>query len=269
MTLPTTLTSVGQYSFRQCWYYSKGEKLVIPEGVTTLNNYAFYQCQYLDTELPSTLTTLGTYAFNTCKFELTAATIPEGVVTVGAYSFQSCAALKTISIPASCTTIGNYAFSGCLAVETITSKSLTAPTTSAQTFGNSATTYTGYTTRAAGTNVLHVPAGATGYTASYWKSPLCNASYGGFHIVEDTLLLAGRPFSYVEFNPNGGIGGGGMKKCFIGMQMGEIDIPIPEAPDGKVFAGWYTMRETGMRIEPSVVYDGEFQVVYAHWKDAE
>ena len=175
--------------------------------------------------------------------------------------------MKSITLPSTLATIGNYAFSYCYNLADIYCKLSAAPTVSAQTFGNNTSTYTGRANYNKKTNMLHIPAGATGYNASYWNSPLCNASYCGFTRVEDVTSFAASPMTYVEFNPNGG-SGGGMQKCRVGDAIGQIEVKQPSLEE-KAFDGWWTAKEGGLQITESTTYDGEWQVAYAHWKDAE
>lgn len=243
LQLPNSLQTIGQFSFRQCWYHQAGSNVMIPEGVTKIDNYAFYQCRYLSgISLPSTLTTIGTYVFYQCQYEL-----------------------REIIIPNSCSSIGNYAFAYCSALVNITIKSGSAPTVGAQTFGNNTTTFTGRNDYNKKTNMLHVPVGATGYTTTPWTNPLFHASYCGFTKVEDVVTFSQSPVVWVEFNPNGG-NGGGMKQLRVGYGIGTIGIDAI-SPDGKVFDGWWTMKNGGMQITEETVYDGEWQVAYAHWKE--
>ena len=57
---------------------------------------------------------------------------------------------------------------------------LSAPSVTSTSFGSSASNYTGYTNRAAGTNALIVPSNATGFDFGVWLSPLCDTNCGGF-----------------------------------------------------------------------------------------
>ena len=68
----------------------------------------------------------------------------------------------------------------CQRLATIHANRTTAPTVQSATFGNSNNYYTGRASYSAGTNRLYVPAGATGYDASYGLSPLCNSTMCGF-----------------------------------------------------------------------------------------
>lgn len=149
----------------------------------------------------------------------------------------------------------------------ITIRKSTPPTVGAQTFGNNATTYTGRVNYNKQTNKLHVPANATGYTANPWANPLCYASACGFTLVYDANMFSLSPMIWIEFNPNGGTGGG-MQQFHMNCELGKITINVV-APEGKSFDGWWTMRDGGLRITENSICDGEWQVAYAHWKDAE
>jgi surface protein len=108
------------------------------------------------------------------------------------YLFQNCSKLQTLdmrnigSIATTSTGIYKYMLSGCLALTTLYWGMKTAPSVYSNTFGNSSSTYTGYTNRRRGTNKLYLPTGHSGYTSSsssnYWRSRLQSTSYGGFTI---------------------------------------------------------------------------------------
>ena len=74
----------------------------------------------------------------------------------------------------------SISIAGLLNLKNLILHNLSAPSVSATSFGSSASDYTGYTNRAAGTNALIVPSNATGFDLGYWLSPLCDANYGGF-----------------------------------------------------------------------------------------
>lgn len=105
------------------------------------------------------------------------------------YLFQSCSKLQTLDMRnIGSTAISNsaqygYMLSGCLALQTFYWGMKTAPTVNSNTFGNSNSTYTGYTNRSKGTNKLYLPTGYSGYNSGYWNSRLKSTRYGGFSFV--------------------------------------------------------------------------------------
>lgn len=59
LTLPSTLKSIGEYAFDDCYNL---KQLVVPEGVERIGRYAFALCSSLQKlELPSTLTSIGEF----------------------------------------------------------------------------------------------------------------------------------------------------------------------------------------------------------------
>ena len=93
--------------------------------------------------------------------------------------------LQFINCTGSCTSLSAYqpssiSIAGLLNLKNIILHNLSAPSVSDTSFGSSASNYTGYTNRAAGTNALIVPSNATGFDTGYWLSPLCDANCGGF-----------------------------------------------------------------------------------------
>lgn len=178
--------SLGSYAF----YYAMrsgtaGTIDLSGRRCTSIPAYFCYYCYYLKNFYwPIGVTSIGSSAFRFC-FYYSASTgtveIPEGVTSIsGTYAFSNCLYLTAVTLPSTLTNLNNYTFYNCTRLATITSNRSTAPTVSSATFGNGTTYYTGRSSYSAGTNRLYVPAGATGYDASYWLSPLCNSTMCGF-----------------------------------------------------------------------------------------
>ncbi len=130
VTLPSTITSIGNNAFESCGALTA---IVIPEAVTTIGDNAFLQCYDLASvtmpptityigesafkstpsltsiELPTSITTISAQAFYSSG--LTSITIPEGVTSIGESAFNSCSSLATVNFPTSLLTIGKGAFS--------------------------------------------------------------------------------------------------------------------------------------------------------------
>ena len=133
-------------------------------------------------DIPEGVTGLGDYCFDGCS-KLTSIDIPEGVTVLGHYCFLSCSNLDSINIPEGVPSLGNSCFHGCSNLTSITINRHIAPKLSnSNIFGNSSSNYTGRNTFDEGTNILYVPAGATGYDTGEWLDPLCNAEKCGFTI---------------------------------------------------------------------------------------
>lgn len=116
VSLPATLTVVGQSAFEYC---EKLETVELPDTVTEIGMFAFNGCTGLTgIRLPASLASVAAAAFDTCT-ALTEIVLPEGVTDIGMYAFHNCVALKTVTLPASLTMIAEYAFDGCQALKTI------------------------------------------------------------------------------------------------------------------------------------------------------
>jgi hypothetical protein len=116
LDLPDNLTSIGQSVF-------EGSSIVsidLPDAITTIGDYAFKNCASLDSiDLPDNLTAIGQYAFEGCG-SLTAIALPDSLTTIPGYAFYNCASLAAITLPDNLTTIGQNAFNGCISLEAIT-----------------------------------------------------------------------------------------------------------------------------------------------------
>lgn len=95
-TLPSTVTTVGDYAFRNC----RIETFHFSNGLTSIGKYAFYNSSVKEVSLPSTVKQ-----------------IPTGL-------FQKCADLTTVHLGKSTEMLGDYVFDGC----PITNLYISAPT---------------------------------------------------------------------------------------------------------------------------------------------
>ena len=95
-TLPSTVTTVGDYAFRNCQI----ETFHFADGLTSIGKYAFYNSSVKEVSLPSTVKQ-----------------IPTGL-------FQKCADLTTVHLGKNTEMLGDYAFDGC----PITNLYISAPT---------------------------------------------------------------------------------------------------------------------------------------------
>ena len=117
VTLPKSLTSVGDYAFGYC---TSLVGVNIPDGVTTIGDHAFRGCTSLaSVTIPASVTSIGGWAFDACR-GLTSVTIPEGVTTIGISAFSECRRLTSVTIPKNVTAIGSSAFSDCTKLASIT-----------------------------------------------------------------------------------------------------------------------------------------------------
>lgn len=95
-TLPSTVTTVGDYAFRNC----RIEKFHFADGLKSIGKYAFYNSSVKEVSLPSTVKQ-----------------IPTGL-------FQKCADLTTVHLGKNTEMLGDYVFDGC----PITDLYISAPT---------------------------------------------------------------------------------------------------------------------------------------------
>lgn len=95
-TLPATVTTVGDYAFRNC----RIETFHFADGLTSIGKYAFYNSSVKEVSLPSTVKQ-----------------IPTGL-------FQKCANLTTVHLGKNTEMLGDYVFDGC----PITDLYISAPT---------------------------------------------------------------------------------------------------------------------------------------------
>ena len=87
--------------------------MTIPDSVTSIGEYAFYYCKSLTSmTIPDSVTSISSSTFASCT-SLTSVTIPNSVTSIGEYAFYDCKSLTSVTIPGSVTSIGLYAFASC------------------------------------------------------------------------------------------------------------------------------------------------------------
>jgi hypothetical protein len=117
ITLPSTLTSIGEAAFQGCTGLTS---VTIPDSVTSIMAYAFWECISLtNVTIPGSVTSIMAYAFYEC-IGLTSVTIGDGVASIGNQAFAYCRGLTSVTIPDSVTTIGWMAFSTCSGLTSVT-----------------------------------------------------------------------------------------------------------------------------------------------------
>ena len=123
ITLPTTVTSIGEYAFQNCSALKRlsskvdGE-FILPIGINVIGTNTFTNCEELvKVVIPANVTNIGANAFQVCS-QLTDVDFADGsqLKSVGAYAFEDCISLSEVQLPNSVTSIGNYAFSGCISI---------------------------------------------------------------------------------------------------------------------------------------------------------
>ena len=93
--------------------------MTIPSSVTSLGNYCFSGCSGLTSiTIPSSVTLLGDGCFSYCS-SLTSITIPSSVTSLDSFCFSGCSGLISITIPSSVTSLGWHCFEDCQNLETV------------------------------------------------------------------------------------------------------------------------------------------------------
>ncbi|MBR4424673.1 MAG: leucine-rich repeat protein, partial [Oscillospiraceae bacterium] len=93
VTIPSSVTSIGNAAFRDC---SSLTSVTIPDSVTSIGDWAFYGCTSLTSvTIPSSVTSIGDFAFSNCS-SLTSMTIPDSVTSIGNWASFSCKSLTDI-----------------------------------------------------------------------------------------------------------------------------------------------------------------------------
>lgn len=121
ITLPTTLTSIGQATFMQGDGYTGTtyglKEITIPSKVTSIAASAFWGSAIESLVIPASVTEIGKYACRDCA-ALKSVTI-NGTV-IGEYMFVSCIRLSTFNISSKLKKIGSNVFNYCSALTQIT-----------------------------------------------------------------------------------------------------------------------------------------------------
>lgn len=187
ITLPQSLTTIGDQAFRNC---TALETISIPDSVMSVGAYAFRQCVALskfEGNLASSdgkCLIVGNSLAGFAQSGITTYSLPDGITGIDGYVFYQNTQIKSLTIPASVTQIGAHSFSMCSNLSELRFLGATAPTPNKASFGNSTTTYVGYTTAHTAKNVIYVPEGSlSSYQANYYKSVLQAASCCGFTLI--------------------------------------------------------------------------------------
>jgi hypothetical protein len=139
MTIPNTVTSIGENAFMNCNNLTtvrmparldslgKGafnhcgrlQSIIIPDGITVINDGTFSGCSRLAViNLPNSITQIGSSVFSNCS-SLTTMTLPNSVNYIGPYAFNKCP-LRSIVIPSGVTQIYQGTFKDCTTLNNVT-----------------------------------------------------------------------------------------------------------------------------------------------------
>ena len=116
ITIPSTVTEIGKYSFSGC---SELREVALNEGLTKIGQIAFAGCKSLQSIVfPSTLIKIGSSAFYDCS-SLREAVLNDGInrIVVGDYTFSGCNNLREVVIKNKEMQINNRAFEACISLE--------------------------------------------------------------------------------------------------------------------------------------------------------
>ena len=97
MAFPASLTSIGDYAFRDCVALTSVD--LSSTSLTSIGEYAFWDCYALTSvDLSSTsLTSIGNYAFWECE-ALTSVAFPASLTSIGNRAFRDCSALTNLTV---------------------------------------------------------------------------------------------------------------------------------------------------------------------------
>jgi len=125
VSLPSTLTSLGNYAF---FGNTKLTELTISEGLTVIDNGIFGWCSGLtDLQLPTTLQSIGSEAFYNC-YSLQKVELPNSLQTLGSNAFSNCSNLEEVIIGSSIANV-RHSFANCSKLTSITLNTIVPPAT--------------------------------------------------------------------------------------------------------------------------------------------
>ena len=116
VTLPDTLTSIGDQAFRNC---SSLTSLTLPDSLTTIGERVFEGCSGITSlTLPNSLTTIGEAMFYGCS-GITSLTLPDSLTTIGGNAFMNCSGITSLTLPMGLQTCGFGAFFSCTSLTSV------------------------------------------------------------------------------------------------------------------------------------------------------
>ena len=110
ITLPSTVTEIGDYAFRDCRNLRRVE---LNEGLQKIGYRAFPNCTTLESiTLPSSVIEIGNSAFCYCS-NLREVSFNDGLQKIGDRAFYNCTTLESITLRSTLVQIGKEAFREC------------------------------------------------------------------------------------------------------------------------------------------------------------
>jgi hypothetical protein len=108
ISLPSTLTSIGDYAFKNAGHwYASFPRVVIPSSCTAIGDYAFYGSTVTKLVLSEGVLTIGDYAF--AESTLEEVTFPQSLTSIGRQAFCT-TALTAVTLYENLTTAGYAVF---------------------------------------------------------------------------------------------------------------------------------------------------------------
>lgn len=116
VTLPSTVSSYGNYAFYNC---TALEKFPVTDSLRTIGAGTFGQCTSLKAAvIPDTVTEIGEDAFRAAA-NLESVTLPSALTDISSRAFYGCKKLTDINIPSTVKSIGSDAFYSCEALASL------------------------------------------------------------------------------------------------------------------------------------------------------
>ena len=112
MTIPTTLTKIGDLAFKLSVFNYGRNKVTLTDDLVEIGAFAFTDSHLKELTIPGSVQKIGMYA---CAdmYDLRTVKLKKGLTTVGEGMFMLCPNLKEITIPETVTTIQAHAFEQC------------------------------------------------------------------------------------------------------------------------------------------------------------
>ena len=119
-----SVTSIPDYLCQ----YTKIKEITIPNTITSIGDYAFYRCSSLTSiTIPNSVNSIGKNAFQSCS-SLTSVTIPNSITEIKEHTFSYCTGLNTITLGENISSLESCAFYDCSSLYMVYSQNPVPPT---------------------------------------------------------------------------------------------------------------------------------------------